>query len=76
MLTSCNTSPQQYSPSYHYPEQTIDLKLFMDAVFWREDAGAAVTMLNGDPVLFSKFCSLDYLFQQIQWHEQDLEWEQ
>ena len=47
----------------------------MDAVFWREDAGAAVTMLNGDLVLFSEFCFLDYLFQQIQRHEQDLEWE-
>ena len=55
MSTSHNTFPQQYSPSYGYPEQTIDLKLFMDAVFWREDAGATVTMLNGDLVLFSEF---------------------
>ena len=73
MSTSHNTSPCQYSPSYCYPKRTINLELFMDAVFQREDAGTAVTMLNGDPVLFSEFCFLNYLFQQIQRHEQDLE---
>ena len=29
----------------------------------------------GDLVLFSKFCFLNYLFQQIWQHEQDFEWE-
>ena len=76
MSNSRNTSPHQYSPSHCYPDQIIDLELFMDAIFRREDAGAAIMTLNGDPLLFSEFCFLDFLFQQIRRHEQDLEREQ
>ena len=75
MSNSRNTSPHQYSPSYRYPNQIINLELVMDAIFRREDAGAAIMTLNGDPLLFSEFCFLDFLFQQIRRHEQDLEWE-
>ena len=60
-------------PSYRYPDRIIDIELFMDAIFRREDAGAAIMTLNGDPLLFSEFCFLDFLFQQIRQHEQDLE---
>ena len=66
---SYNTSPPQHSPSYQFPEQTIDLKLFIDATIHREDAGIVVTMLEGDPVSFAKYCFLDYLCQQIQRHK-------
>ena len=65
MSNSRNTSPRQYSPSYRYPDRIIDLELFMDAIFRREDAGAAIMTLNGDPLLFSEFCFLDFIFQQI-----------
>ena len=75
MSNSRNTSPRQYSPSYRYPDRIIDLELFMDAIFRREDAGAAIMTLNGDPLLFSEFCFLDFIFQQIRRHEQDLEQE-
>ena len=75
MSNSRNTSPWQYSPSYHYPKRIINLELFMDTIFWREDASAAIMTLNGDPLLFSEFYFLDFLFQQIWQHEQDLEHE-
>ena len=73
MSNSRNTSQHQYSPSYRYPDRIIDLELFMDAIFRREDAGAAIMTLNSDPLLFSEFCFLDFLFQQIRQHKQDLE---
>ena len=60
MSNSRNTSPHQYSPSYRYPDRIIDLELFMDAIFRREDAGAAIMTLNGDPLLFSEFFFLDF----------------
>ena len=48
----------------------------MDAIFRREDASATIMTLNGDPLLFSEFGFLDFLFQQIQRHKRDLACEQ
>ena len=64
MPNSCNTSPHQYSPSYCYLEQTIDLELFINADFRREDAGAAVTISMAIWSYFPNFVFLIIYFNK------------
>ena len=52
---SHNTSSLWHSPSYQFPEWTIDTTIH------REDAGITITMLGGDPVSFAEYCFLGYL---------------
>ena len=68
-IPSNNTSPACHSPSYQYPEQTIDLELFINATHQREDARTTITMMGGDPIAFAEHCFINYLCQ----HEQDSE---
>ena len=44
-------------------------------IFYPVHIFITIFILFLSPVLFSEFCFLNYLFQQIWWHKQDLEWE-
>ena len=76
LIPSNKSSPSQNSPSYQYPEQTINLELFINATIQREDTAITVTMIGGNPVAFAKYCFINYLCQQVLWHEWDLEQKQ
>ena len=73
LIPSNNSSLFCHSPSYQYPEWMINIELFINTTIWRKDAAVTVTMIRGDPVAFAEYCFINYLCQQVLWHEQDLE---
>ena len=58
---SLSSSPARYSPSHHFSGQYISPDSFAEAIKQCDNLALVVSVLEGDPVSFTKFVFLDYV---------------
>jgi hypothetical protein len=59
--------------SEHFPYRYVDLEHVMDTFSLRENVATAINLANNDWTAFTEIAFLDYLFQNIQRKEKQLE---
>ena len=69
---SVSSSSARYSPSHHFAGHYITPESFANAITQRDHLASAVALLQGDPVSFAEFVSLDYLCRDLRKSKQNL----